>query len=273
MTINLKLTARIFFAACILLVLSCNKILDIKDLIHQHDNDKLCKVLTITSTSTPSPYGGPVTAQFSYNKNGDPTSVIFNQVGTGRPNLIFRYDKYGRLTDYAGPYTNGMYEFWHHYQYLNNRIVSDTLFGFGEIRNDTLFPSNQYALTTQFEYDAFGRIIKTIQHNVFYYRNLDDVIIIYKYDNNGNLSHRIWYYGTPSQRDEVFTDYDNQVNIHRTSNVFMFVDANYSINNPIKATSYNNSGLPLAFNSEQIFYYTFLYQFDIIQSTIVYKCK
>ena len=38
--------------------------------------------------------------------------------------------------------------------------------------------------------------------------------------------------------------YDHKVNIHRTNKVFMFVDRDYSMNNPFSAATYNGYLLP-----------------------------
>lgn len=257
-----KITVRILFPSFLLLLLTlgCKKIFEIKEI---HDKDKFCRVLTINSSSSTGPTGGPITAQFTYNKNGDPSMVLFSQVGTGRPNLIFRYDKYGRLSDYAGIYgvTSGGYEFWYHYQYQNDRIVSDSLFGFGNFNGTTFFPSTEFAATEQFQYDKYGRISQVVIEFPLV-PGISPITTTYNYDNNGNL--------VPT--DPANADYDNRVNIHRTSDVWMFVDRNYSVNNPVKAISYNASGLPLSFNHTSPPFEGFLYNLDISRSTIVYQC-
>jgi len=40
-------------------------------------------------------------------------------------------------------------------------------------------------------------------------------------------------------------DYDDKINYHRTNRVWMFIDRDYSVNNPVIATyEYNDFGLP-----------------------------
>lgn len=255
---NYKLIARIFIPACLLFVLSCNKILDIKDLLNNHNNDKLCKVSKITSSF----YGtapNPLISQFAYNKKGNPISVSFNFVATGHPNLIFRYDRYGHLSDYAGIYSGAGYEFWFHYQYQGNRIVSDSGYFFGRFSGDTLYPNPSRLVTEQYQYDNLGRISRVARQ----YPNaappgVPDTFYFYFYDNNGNLT------GSSA--------YDNKVNIHRASDVWMFVDRDYSVNNPIPATSYNAKGFPLIFNQASTEYTRFV-SIDISSSTIEYQCS
>ena len=44
--------------------------------------------------------------------------------------------------------------------------------------------------------------------------------------------------------------YDTKISIYRTSNVWMFLNRNYSVNNIRRATAYNGKGLPKAFEQD-----------------------
>ena len=59
---------------------------------------------------------------------------------------------------------------------------------------------------------------------------------LYEYDKRGNL---------------VIADatYDKKTSIYRTHAIWMFLNRNYSLNNPVVATSYNANGLPLTFTN------------------------
>ena len=267
---RLLLLLRVLFATLIIFFLGCNKIIDVDDLLHHQKEVELCKIQKITSYSAYSNNTGPLVATFEYNHRGDPVSVNFSEVATGRPNLVWRYDKHGKLTDYAGPYTNGVYEFWRHYQYSGDRIVSDTMYAFGNIVNGVFQPSTSYGWVDQYEYDLFGRVIK-VNQRFLSPSNSFPVEVTFKYDNNGNLAtYRIFFDGV-LESEQNFNSYDNKINLRRTSEVWLFTDMNYSVNNIVKATSYNSFGLPLGFDTKEFFY--FLYQYDITNSTIEYKCK
>src|SRR6478672_9933881 len=88
-----------------------------------------CRVQQTNNQQVP---GTPVLIhQFFYNNNNDPVSVTSNAVNTGNPNLVFKYDKKLRLIEYSGIYTNGFYEFQHHYGYVQNQIATDTIYALG----------------------------------------------------------------------------------------------------------------------------------------------
>ena len=172
------------------------------------------------------------TATFTYDGWGNPVSVTNTAVGSGIPNQQFKYNALHRLTEYIRPYTNGYFETWSKYVYdASGRIAFDTSYSLGTITPSG--PANYYLprLTT-YTYDGACRIIKTST------TLLDDEsggpgpsVFTYSYDSNGNLI-----------RPGIV--YDNKVNIHRTNKVFMFVDRDYSMNNPFTASTYNAYSLP-----------------------------
>ena len=98
----LYFTPLLLFGITILQIVSCNKI-DL-DYFLQHPGKvpKLCNIKQILSYRDINV--NPLIANFSYNKRGDPVTVIYNHVGTGQPDLFFFYDNNHRLTDYVGAY-------------------------------------------------------------------------------------------------------------------------------------------------------------------------
>lgn len=179
---------------------------------------------------------GAINYNFSYNKNGDPVSVINNRVGTGNPNMYFKYDKYGRLVEMIRPYVNGAYETWDKYIYNNkNQIVKDSSYGFGAMGSQGPLPANHFTIVC-FEYDTQGRVIR-LTDSLFYNEVFNFAAVYqYAYDVSGNLIH-------PNSN----IIYDSKLNFLKTNKVWMFISKDYSLNNPFIANSYNEIGLPLCF--------------------------
>ena len=166
------------------------------------------------------------TMRFTYNSSGDPVTAIRTAVSTGYPNFFFKYDQHGRFTDLIGGYghtINDPIESWTRYFYDNlNRIVRDSFYSFPLIVNGrpTLGEYSGFINST-YTYDSKDRIISTTR-GLF--------TTTYAYDGQGNL---------------VGTAYDNKINIHRTNKIWMFIDKDYSVNNPVTASYvYNSVGLP-----------------------------
>ncbi|WP_153799971.1 hypothetical protein [Foetidibacter luteolus] len=233
MKINYTITPGILLLL-LLMVSSCKKVLDY---IHQHPDGDLkdCRILRLT-TAAPDKLGLlPDTAWFEYNAWGNPVKIRVKNIGTGNPERRFKYDKQHRLTEYIGAYsgTSG-YEYWHYYTYnKKNQVVLDTAYIF--ITADFTGPrptDYTFLYVTQYEYDAFGRISKATQSDPW-----GGSVNTYAYDAKGNLIY-------PNDWDVV---YDNNPNIHRTNKVWMFIDRDYSVNNPYPATAFNSKGLPVKF--------------------------
>ena len=196
-----------------------------------------------------------VTRNFSYNASNDPISVNSPQVSTGNPNLVFKYDDKCRLTEYSGLYTNGLFEFVHKYGYSHNRIVIDTQYVFGTYATLSGYFGLRYKYLS---YDHLDRIVQDSE--VFVLPGPMVNVINYSYDANGNLING--------------KTYDTKLNPHRTNKVWMFVDRDYSVNNPVAANSYNSSGLPLTFTpATPAFALTFGYIFYFGSTQIFYDCK
>lgn len=169
---------------------------------------------------------------FTYNKLGDPVSVIHNLVTTGNPNYFFKYDKYNRLSQSVRPYEgNSNYERWNKYGYNNKgQIVKDTSYAFGQMSGGEPQPSPLLAYTS-YEYDTKGRIISYVDSLYAYGTFSFATIHNLAYDANGNL---------------VGPAYDNKLSLNRTNNVWMFITRDYSVNNPFTALQYNDNQLPLS---------------------------
>jgi len=155
------------------------------------------------------------------------------------PDYKFIYDAHGRLSQFitnGGTYSVGD-RFWEwHYLYYDayGRIAKDTFYYEGTIgANGPVFdpqmPPEYYTSTTTYEYDSHNRMIR---------RTAGGSSITYAYNAQGNLVTNV--YG-----DSLH--YDNKVNFNRTDPVLQFINRDYSVNNPIGASSYNAYGLPLEY--------------------------
>lgn len=164
-----------------------------------------------------------------YNAAGNPVSVRSAQgPSTGRPDILFRYDAQNRLSDCIGVYSSGNgFEFWSKYKYdKKNRIAYDTSFIFGNMGDR---PSHfMFKHVTHYTYDEQNRIIKA---SLVWKKPADGGGFeeTYNYDGNGNLI--------------TGQLYDHKTNIHRTHAVFAFIDRDYSVNNPQRASVYHH-GMP-----------------------------
>lgn len=193
---------------------------------------KQCSILQIVYTPTA---GANDVLQFTYNSLGDPVSITRSSgAHTGYPNYSFKYDYKKRLTDFIGPYNNNTTaEFWHKYFYdAGGNIVLDSVYIFPGIANG--FPENAYSRRlTFYTYDDYNRIIKD---STVFSEPYPAVVHTYVYDARGN---------------KVGSTYDNRVNINRTNKIWMFLNKDYSVNNPFTADAYNASGLPSSFSLTQ----------------------
>lgn len=191
---------------------------------------------------------------FTYNSDNDPLSETGTlglvHGGTGNPDLTFKYDNRHRLIEFAGLYANGYYEYLHHYTYQGNRILIDTVSIFG-LYGGPLPPPGQVA----YGYLRYDKLNRVVQDSFFTPGPNSSLVINYVYDANGNL----------------VTDnaYDNKLNPRRTNKIWMFIDRNYSVNNPVAASAYNSSGLPLHLN----LFGVFLFSGYGGSTDITYECK
>jgi hypothetical protein len=192
-----------------------------------------------------------------YNRNNDPVSFIHDgQAYTGNPNIVFKYDNRNRLLEYAALFSNNSYGFVHRYTYNQQRIVADTEYVFGSygVPDSYAFKNIYYPV-----YDNLGRVAQDSVVNYTSYGTIATRIQPYVYTADGNRYNSITY--------------DNKLNPHRTNKIWMFIDRDYSINNPVPAVTYNGSGLPLTYDSKNVFNFH-LMSFDYRgATTVTYECK
>lgn len=216
---------RLALAGGLLFTLSCKK---------RGDYEVPCKILKITEKYAFYP-GDPYqvsTLRFNYTSWGDPKSLIYDQVSTGKPNYYFYYDNQRRLIRYKQEYAPGNVEVLTRYKYNNNNfIVSDTSWYAGTDENNTA--TFQYWWKTDYTYDSQGRVSQT----VVTYFNGYVITKTYSYDANGNAI-------------RSGASYDNKVNFLRTNLVLAFINRDYSMNNEVQALSYNSRNLPTSFSTD-----------------------
>lgn len=231
---SLSFFSVVLIAGMLLLAGGCKKIAE--EILKDPCADiKFCNIQSYTFSGVGTSYPAN-TATFTYDALGNPLTVTNTEVSTGYPNQVFRYDGAHRLTEFYRPYNNGQFETWHKYVYDGSgRIAFDTTFVFGTVTPAGPSGSWQTRLTT-YTYDAGCRIIKTSAIDLGIPGGGTPAVTNYSYDINGNLV-----------RPGVV--YDSKVNIHRTNKVFMFVDRDYSMNNPFTATAYSGYSLPWTISS------------------------
>ncbi|HEX2846146.1 MAG TPA: hypothetical protein VHN59_06330 [Chitinophagaceae bacterium] len=245
-----KLVTFLMSALVLAFLPGCKKVLD-----YIHDNPSAdfteCQIQEIILP-------GGVKGTFTYNKHGDPVSVIYTSNTSERPNFSFKYDNKRRLIESLEYYDNGVYKYWSRYKYnKDGLIISDSTYEAGLIVNGAPIPGDAERLVRNYTYDAQNRITKIVQHWPDSPESGEGEIE-WQYDANGNR-----------QSEGPALTYDNKMNIHRTHKVFMFIDREYSRNNHIGATSYNAKYLPTQFGST-------VQRFLIVglaNSQITYKCK
>lgn len=200
------------------------------------DIDKLCRIDTITVDGQQ--------IKVSYNAAGDPASMLpvppIIIHGPAFNNIYFQYDKYDRLIAYLNFYsTNSFPDFSQKFSYPEPRVIIDTIFNI-----DVTGPPS----VVRYDLDEKGRTIKTTT-----LAPLPRTSFTTSYDKNGN-----WI--------RTDADYDDKINVYRTSKTWQLLFQDYSRNNPIPdlIPAYNAAGLPLhyqatAANSHPhlFFYYEF----------------
>jgi hypothetical protein len=207
-------------------ITGCNKVFD----YFKNDNDQhntKYKVKKITGQDLRDT--GMFT--FTYNKWGDPVSIVSSYPTTGSWHSFFKYDKQHRLTDYYTAYDDIIFDQWHKYYYdKKGNIIRDTTYLLGRIGEHGPETAEQTRLVHHFEYDIYGRISKTIREVLNSSHYVDSTT--YTYNSQGNLV-----------RPGI--TYDNKLNIYQTHKLWMFIARDYSVNNPFIADAYNNAHLPV----------------------------
>lgn len=228
------------------------------------------------------------TTTFEYDNKGNPLAVrhsIVNNYLESETRLInsyFRYYPDGRLAIFLQeahePIVDGkkIYSalFWHKYSYEGN-IVTDSAFQYGYGPLEIGFsPEFQTSLpwVSKHELDSYGRIVKT---HLYYSEDYVSTTWIYEYDANGNLA-RTYPYSPDAPLPPQINYSLTKHNIRQTHKTWMFIDANYSVNDAIGETvSYNNKKLPSAFEimpSVIIFPHSLNREY-FTNVKVTYKCK
>jgi hypothetical protein len=189
----------------------------------------------------------PLTRKFHYNEFGNPTLVEYVETtgGTGTPNFYFDYNDKQQLIKLVGWGT--------HYYFYNNlgQIAIDSSFEY--------YAGGDARYETRFYYDLYGRVVKLTRkyyYDMFEQEGVGETVTSFiRYDRKGN-------------RGSEGVTYDNKTSISRTHPLWMFLNLDYSINNPVRAASYNAAGLPLTFGDHDI---NFLESSMFIES-VEYDC-
>lgn len=190
-------------------------------------------------------------AVFTYNKAGNPVSVVYDNFGTGTNNYYFAYDAKGRLKEVTGQWTGGK-----NYYTSNSldQVVKDSAIYYGCCGN------LQTIDVSTIEYDAQGRVVKETIVNKY---NSDGPLNptrkpTYTYDSRGNLAVAGW----------KSSSYDNKINPLRQNKVFQFIHRNYSMNNAAPQPKYNSLGLPLSMKPNNDLFFN-----DFEQTKLIYDCQ
>ncbi len=239
---------------------SCRKIEELKvDLRNGNADLKQCVIKEIDFQFPAPQTFGATQLKFTYNPNHDPVTMIPDFIDDGSPSRSFHYDKNGRLTQFVGLYLNGAFEFWHDYIYdREGRIVGDSTYIFGQPGNLGAALTKLYS---QLYYDRLNRIIKEIKSGDFNPPNHWDTLT-YQYDAAGNLN------GASIQ-------YDNNVNPLLTNKIWRFLGRDYSLNNSVKATAFNEYRLPILYSNSTGGFEMNQFEYNISQETgltIQYDC-
>lgn len=195
------------------------------------------------------------TIDFVYNSKGDPVTVTPSNIYTGHTKKAFYYDNKGKLNKMIEFYTgNDRYEQLHYYTYDNkNRIAVDTIYTFGALSTGTAYGKSISYLI----YDKLNRIIT------------DSLVILSPVPNTFPTHYA---YNEAGNRTNFGATYDDKLNIHRTNKIWMFVDRDYSVNNPAVADSYSYYKLPLSYLNPEAGFVGFIH-LSLGNSVIEYDCK
>lgn len=203
---------------------------------------------------------------FTYNQYGDPAEYIPEKHTGNSLRYEFRYDDSKRLTDYIGYYAKNSsgtrFEFWTKYFYDDlNRVIKDSIYYYGSYGR-AITDHAKYIGYTVYEYDKQGRIGRTV------YRQIQDG------SPNGTISDVKYDYNDQGNLSGPGNMYDDKISIYRTHRIWMFLNRNYSVNNPVSARGYSN-GLPTSFDkiSSQGPSLSILNFLSVADSEITYECK
>ena len=191
-----------------------------------------------------------------YDEFDNPVAITTPLVNSGSSYRTFKYDNWHRLREFRGEFSRGVFETWHFYGYdLNGRINVDTMYVFGTISDK---PVNYIQRSIEkIEYDTENRISQVSYSDIHGNTSKTN----YTYDSRGNLI-------LPG------VVYDDKMNINRTNDIWMFINRDYSLNNPFAADEYNEFGFPTVMNYPSHRYIGFARtDINLSNSRISYSCR
>lgn len=234
------MSARISTIALALIILYCTSCKKVYDYIDKNPTGTCdaCKVTQFKLYNN----GYPINYAVSYDKKGNLTSIIADQVNYNNYDYYFRYDKSNRVAERIQIYhgNGGGAIFWDSYRYFPNKVVDTTYVYSGNV-NDPQPPVLTYfeKRRTELKQDYLGRFVS----GVYFADNNPPVPLTFKYDKNQNLVL------------DPTTPYDTKINPYRTNKTWQVTLNNFSANNAIddpsledqawpEIVSYNSYGLP-----------------------------
>lgn len=190
---------------------------------------------------------------FLYNADGNPTDMLVDNRGDqGHSDNDFeyhwRYDRWGRVTDYYDNLRGSSGVFvWHRYFYSNRQTIIDTAFTYSGNINDPVPPNagNAYGYYAYIhDLDRRDRIIRYTLH--YSWPGTPPAVTEFEYNQQGNLAISDGAGGGP-------VAYDDKINVYRTHAVWPQIYQDYSLNNAMPAslqiTQYNDWHLPVKYRS------------------------
>jgi hypothetical protein len=219
---------------------SCRRILE---QININTNGSEITGCRITGIDYPGP-SAPVSLTFTYNASGDPVSIHpADETDLDAFSMDFHYSSGSTLSSAS---TN---------EYINGHGSTTYLYEGDKIDSSVfVHQEDDDERHNKYHYDGFHRVAGVTSDLYFleYFQSRRE--FHYAYDVYGNLTGM----GT----------FDEQTNLLRTKKIWMFLSRNYSINNPVGATSYNSAGLPEHFGTTTAKFINI----PLSNATIHYEC-
>jgi hypothetical protein len=231
----------VFCAGSLFVHTSCKRLLETEKNTPAFDKYKIAQI-KYTSDSMPYTEAGEYDKMFYFNSAGEPLKAIAKNLQTGNSNQAFTYDAKGRLSSlvlFFGDEASSLYAA----PQFNNTFVAH-LYSHdpsGNIAADTFYITDGLPIggggflysVTNFYYDSYSRLISSVEKDK--YGNISENK--YQYDANGNL--------------KGYT-YDNTLNVKRLSNVMMFLNKDYSLNNRLKSSADSSESYSYTYNGNKL---------------------
>jgi hypothetical protein len=254
--------SRVFFlaGAMVMTMPACIKHPDLEQLVQQ--DVKFCPILQLESLDSTHPDATQVVVH--YNAAGNPAEMLEIAGPNVRQDYHFRYDRFGRLTDYLmNPSITAAAFEWHTYTYPSRNLVVDSLYGENDPAPITAQRPNAVSFLAVINHflDKYGRIIEDQET----FNGISLPTTYFQYGADGNLIRNLPF------------RYDDKLNPYLTNQVWRFIYEDYSVNNylyepstgPISVTQYNTTGLPQLFQGQ---WGQSLFNYEFFNLRIVYAC-